>query len=276
MTEPKAPDTETDGQSSRKLAQALGKLIALVLVVVLVVLIERYCVPKPVPFGPNAKIVTLDGDTIKAGDGVEYRIFGIDAPELRQTCNEANGKSWMCGRAAKAKLTTLIKGGNVNCQARETDRFGRIVAVCSAEGVPDLGEAMVREGYAIDLGGAGRQPLRERRDGSQGRQARHLARHLRAPLRLAPSQSAIRRVLSELRRKSRCPGSACNSTTRPGRRSTPWRGESGKTFQQLADEAFKDLLEKHRQPVGLKAALKQSVGGKGKVPAREGINCTAR
>ena len=38
----------------------------------------------------------------------------------------------------------------------------------------------------------------------------------------------------------------------------------GRTFQQLADEAFKDLLEKHRQPVGLKAALKQSVGGKAK------------
>jgi hypothetical protein len=37
-----------------------------------------------------------------------------------------------------------------------------------------------------------------------------------------------------------------------------------RTFQQLADEAFKDLLEKHRQPVGLKAALKQSVGGKRK------------
>ncbi len=38
----------------------------------------------------------------------------------------------------------------------------------------------------------------------------------------------------------------------------------GKTFQQLADEAFKDLLDKHHQPVGLKAALKESVGGKGK------------
>ena len=37
-----------------------------------------------------------------------------------------------------------------------------------------------------------------------------------------------------------------------------------RTFQQLADEAFKDLLKKHRQPVGLKAALKQSVGGKAK------------
>jgi len=158
VTERKTPQPETDAQASRKLAQALGKLLALVLVVVLVILIERYCVPKPEPFGPGAKIVTLDGDTIKAGNGAEYRIFGIDAPELHQTCNEANGKSWVCGRAAKAKLTTLIKGGNVNCEARATDRFGRIVAVCSAEGVPDLGEVMVRDGYAIDLGGQAGNP----------------------------------------------------------------------------------------------------------------------
>ena len=74
---------------------------------------------------------------------------------------------WLCGRAAKAKLTTLIKGGNVNCESRATDRFGRIVAVCSAAGVPDLGEAMVRDGYAIDLGGAAGQPLSRRRGGSE-------------------------------------------------------------------------------------------------------------
>ena len=36
----------------------------------------------------------------------------------------------------------------------------------------------------------------------------------------------------------------------------------GKSFQQLADEAFKDLLKKHRQPVGFKASLKESLGGK--------------
>lgn len=40
--------------------------------------------------------------------------------------------------------------------------------------------------------------------------------------------------------------------------------ERGQTFQELADEAFKDLLKKHRQPVGLKAALKESVSGRGK------------
>ena len=34
----------------------------------------------------------------------------------------------------------------------------------------------------------------------------------------------------------------------------------GITFQELTDEAFKDLLKKRKQPVGLKAALKESVG----------------
>ena len=34
----------------------------------------------------------------------------------------------------------------------------------------------------------------------------------------------------------------------------------GKSFQELADEAFADLLKKHKQPPGLRAALKESVG----------------
>ena len=32
--------------------------------------------------------------------------------------------------------------------------------------------------------------------------------------------------------------------------------QSDRSFQELADEAFADLLKKHKQPVGLKAALK--------------------
>jgi len=31
------------------------------------------------------------------------------------------------------------------------------------------------------------------------------------------------------------------------------------SFQELADEAFRDLLRKHHRPVGLRAALKESV-----------------
>lgn len=35
--------------------------------------------------------------------------------------------------------------------------------------------------------------------------------------------------------------------------------DKGESFQNLADEAFTDLLKKHHQPVGLTAALKESV-----------------
>jgi endonuclease YncB( thermonuclease family) len=143
--------TKESRAAKRKLAQALGKIIALVIIVVAVMLIERYCTVEIPPFSPDAKIVAVDGDTIRAANGAEYRIFGIDAPELHQSCTEANGKSWLCGRAAKAKLTTIINRGNVTCGVRATDRFGRDVAVCSAEGVPDIGEALVRDGYAVDL-----------------------------------------------------------------------------------------------------------------------------
>jgi len=40
-------------------------------------------------------------------------------------------------------------------------------------------------------------------------------------------------------------------------------------FQELANEAFADLLKKHKQPVGFKASLKESVGtGKSKRPSK--------
>ena len=35
-------------------------------------------------------------------------------------------------------------------------------------------------------------------------------------------------------------------------------------FQALAQEAFADLLKKHKQPVGLKASLKESVKARGR------------
>jgi endonuclease YncB( thermonuclease family) len=144
----------TRTQSPKKvLAQQLGKAIALVLVLGLVLFLQRYCSVAPKPFGPNAQIVSIDGDSLRAGDGTEYRIFGIDAPELHQTCWELGGKEWQCGRAAKVALTKLIKAGDVACEVKDTDRYGRSVAKCSAKGVPDIGEALVRDGYAIDLGG---------------------------------------------------------------------------------------------------------------------------
>jgi hypothetical protein len=43
--------------------------------------------------------------------------------------------------------------------------------------------------------------------------------------------------------------------------------ESMKSFQELADEAFNDLLKKHGRPASLKEALRRSAGHTGNVVA---------
>ncbi|WP_295145097.1 thermonuclease family protein [uncultured Reyranella sp.] len=88
-----------------------------------------------------AQTVT-DGDTLKV-NGVTYRLWGIDAPEAKQDCPDG----WAAGRLATTHLQSLISGRNVICERKDTDRYGRTVAVCRAGG-EDLGAMMVRDGYA--------------------------------------------------------------------------------------------------------------------------------
>lgn len=146
------PSRRRSRSTKQTLAQQLGKAIALLLVLGLVLLLNRYCGLESEMIGPGAKLVAVDGDSLRASNGENYRIFAIDAPELHQTCTNAKGKEWDCGRAAKKELAKLIKGGEVSCIEQATDKYGRNVARCRAKGVPDIGETMVRKGYAIDLG----------------------------------------------------------------------------------------------------------------------------
>jgi len=46
------------------------------------------------------------------------------------------------------------------------------------------------------------------------------------------------------------------------------RRDSFKTFQELADEAFADLLQKHGRPVDLRTALRRSAREAGGPPPR--------
>jgi endonuclease YncB( thermonuclease family) len=86
-----------------------------------------------------------DGDTLSLGD-MRIRLFGIDAPELAQTCDRG-GEPWACGEAAKAELVKLVQDQSVTCLGRENDAYGRLVATCRV-GHVDLGEAMVGAGWA--------------------------------------------------------------------------------------------------------------------------------
>jgi endonuclease YncB( thermonuclease family) len=87
-----------------------------------------------------------DGDTVEI-HGRRVRLFGIDAPESRQLC-EAAGQQYRCGQQAALALADEIGQRTVSCEQRDVDRYGRMVAVCSAGG-EDLGRWMVGQGWAL-------------------------------------------------------------------------------------------------------------------------------
>ncbi|PKP66488.1 MAG: hypothetical protein CVT85_01190 [Alphaproteobacteria bacterium HGW-Alphaproteobacteria-7] len=90
----------------------------------------------------------VDGDTLDFG-GERVRLFGIDAPEIAQTCNRG-GQTWSCGEDAKALLRALVANNRVSCRQRDIDKYGRSVATCSVTKL-DLSDAIARAGYAIAL-----------------------------------------------------------------------------------------------------------------------------
>jgi endonuclease YncB( thermonuclease family) len=87
----------------------------------------------------------VDGDSFN----IEIRIFGIDAPEPGQTCKDAHGLNYPCGRQARDAMAEMLRGKTVRCEKQDQDtKNGRPVAICYADNV-DVGAAMVDRGLAV-------------------------------------------------------------------------------------------------------------------------------
>lgn len=100
----------------------------------------------PAEIAGPARVV--DGDTFSVGAG-RVRLWGVDAPEGRQVCRDSRGQGYACGDVARQQFERLIGGRAVRCEVRDRDPYGRAVSRCRA-GSTDLGEAMVRSGWAVD------------------------------------------------------------------------------------------------------------------------------
>ena len=88
----------------------------------------------------QATVVAVhDGDTITVRSDIttKIRLFGIDAPELKQPH----------GQASKQALSGLVFGKTVTVTPANKDRYGRTVAQIKADGV-DVNNKMVELGAA--------------------------------------------------------------------------------------------------------------------------------
>jgi endonuclease YncB( thermonuclease family) len=95
---------------------------------------------KPV-FSGTARVI--DGDTIVI-EGTRIRLFGIDAPEIEQTCQDG----WKAGQAAFDYLSGMMpRTAYIICTQRSIDQYHRVVALCTRDNI-DVAAVMVFEGMA--------------------------------------------------------------------------------------------------------------------------------
>jgi endonuclease YncB( thermonuclease family) len=110
---------------------------------------EKYAALAPDPVAPVSPPRTrlfgearaIDGDTLLIQD-VEANLWTIDAPELAQTCEDRDGKSWACGDASRAHLEQLIGGRQVACRPEgPPPQDGRWAGLCFVADTPCHGAA---------------------------------------------------------------------------------------------------------------------------------------
>lgn len=97
----------------------------------------------------TGSVYVIDGDTVILNKG-HIRLIGIDAPEMKQSCQIA-GRDYLCGRDARNALRSRINGQSIRCEISGTDKYGRELGRCY-QGETDLNKWMVEQGWAISYG----------------------------------------------------------------------------------------------------------------------------
>jgi endonuclease YncB( thermonuclease family) len=105
--------------------------------------------------GPSlaAETVATDGATIRVNRTI-YRLDGIDAPEVDQTCLDEHDEAWACGVAGRDRLSAHIANHAVHCDDKGPDTIYkyRRLGICTVEGEgTTLNEWLIREGWAIKV-----------------------------------------------------------------------------------------------------------------------------
>jgi endonuclease YncB( thermonuclease family) len=94
------------------------------------------------PTAAQSPLTVIDGNTLQI-NGTAYRLWGIDAPDITQSC----GDGWPAGEEATKALRAIVQGKRLECRLRVYDQFKRPLVTCRADAT-DVNVAMVRAGMA--------------------------------------------------------------------------------------------------------------------------------
>lgn len=89
----------------------------------------------------------IDGDSLKVGDN-EVRLFGLDAPEYKQTCFDKENEEYNCGQISKKFLYDLANNKEVICYYAQKDIYNRFLGQCYL-GEVSINEEIVKNGMAV-------------------------------------------------------------------------------------------------------------------------------
>jgi len=129
--------------------------------------------PEPEPEKPPPKsrmellfrpVVESAGSLTTAAGRIS--VAGIEAPEAEATCGEG-AAAWPCGRMARAELMRFIRGRAIECQVPAGEDDVPETTRCSVAG-DDIGEWLVRQGWARPDGDAYVEAAREAQEARRG------------------------------------------------------------------------------------------------------------
>ena len=95
----------------------------------------------------SSSLKIIDGDTIIL-NSEKIRFYGIDTPEIKQTCTDNYGHTYSCGIRAKLELEKIISSKKISCIKKTKDRYKRSISICYVD-ENDINSLMVKRGWAL-------------------------------------------------------------------------------------------------------------------------------